>query len=344
MDLFSANVPLSSIMRAHVDRSGWLNQLSTNGIRKQWKRRFFVLRGNRLFYFKSDKPDEPVAGMVVLDHYAAIERDASYKKAIAFRLDPVKSTQPASACTTSTPSFFKMGHPVQTGAKTLFIACDTEDELFLWMENIRNTLMVQVPPSASVLESTLAKLDFEKYRKRPKDVRVPSLKVRNSEESMDSVTYAASVTSTGTAASSVRSKSPDAEDRDLLYPIAKSRFGYRGQLATQGAKKWQELSRRRSSPYLNSYGPAATTSPLAQSSQLDQADSGYYEEDHLRSRAATLNRPSFSDLSPMSRSSTLFPELDDFRAICPQDREPGETYFTLIHHEMETGEGRRMYR
>jgi len=302
MDLHQASVPLSSIMRKHVDRCGWLTFLSSNGILKAWKRRYFVLRSNRLFYFKSDKLDEPVAGMVNLDCYATISTDTSFKKTHVFRLEPRGSDA-------SKHAFFKLS---SNPGKPFIAFCDDEHDIYLWMESIRINLVRM--SNTSVLDDALAKLDFDKYRKIPKPKSTMSIKIRNSEESLDSI----AASTMESASSSIRSKSPDHEDRDLLYPIPpKHRLGYRG--LRRPVSGWaHELNRRKSSPFLSH----STTSPLAQASQL-MVD----WEDDSRPRALTLQPPAYD-------KPQLFPELHDFRVICPDDDKHGG-YLKLIHHELE---------
>ncbi|RKP12961.1 hypothetical protein BJ684DRAFT_20525, partial [Piptocephalis cylindrospora] len=73
MDLHRANVPLGSILRWNVDHAGYLTQPSGKGLRRTWKRRYYVLKGSRLFYFRSDDEEEPVEGMLDLDMYASVE-------------------------------------------------------------------------------------------------------------------------------------------------------------------------------------------------------------------------------------------------------------------------------
>ncbi|KAI9230864.1 MAG: hypothetical protein DHS80DRAFT_28317 [Piptocephalis tieghemiana] len=113
MDLHRANVPLGSILRWNVDHSGYLVQPSGKGLRRTWKRRFYVLKGSRLFYFRSDHEDEQVEGVVDLDMYASVE-PSSYpgkKKAKWGIMMTLKGSGPSSS--SSSPAH-PDGSPVMT--------------------------------------------------------------------------------------------------------------------------------------------------------------------------------------------------------------------------------------
>ncbi|CAG8539075.1 13965_t:CDS:2 [Dentiscutata heterogama] len=66
-------------MQFEDTKSGWLTKLGGNALRKTWKRRWFVLRGNSLFYYRQKDNPEP-AGVINLSTYNSVSQDSSATK------------------------------------------------------------------------------------------------------------------------------------------------------------------------------------------------------------------------------------------------------------------------
>ncbi|CAG8450728.1 6735_t:CDS:2 [Diversispora eburnea] len=60
-------------------KSGWLTKLGGNALRKTWKRRWFELRGNFLYYYRQ-KNDKKPSGVINLSTYNSISQDSTITK------------------------------------------------------------------------------------------------------------------------------------------------------------------------------------------------------------------------------------------------------------------------
>lgn len=66
-------------MQFEDSKSGWLTKLGGNALRKTWKRRWFLLRGNSLFYYRQKDNPEP-AGVINLSTYNSVSQDSTATK------------------------------------------------------------------------------------------------------------------------------------------------------------------------------------------------------------------------------------------------------------------------
>ncbi|CAJ0749979.1 20125_t:CDS:2 [Entrophospora sp. SA101] len=62
-----------------IIKSGWLTKLGGNAIRKTWKRRWFVLKGNNLYYYRDQNVKE-ASGVINLSLYNSISQDTTITK------------------------------------------------------------------------------------------------------------------------------------------------------------------------------------------------------------------------------------------------------------------------
>ncbi|RKP27501.1 hypothetical protein SYNPS1DRAFT_26849 [Syncephalis pseudoplumigaleata] len=195
MDLHRTSYPLSSVVRgSNVEKRGWLYKWSTSGLRRAWKKRYVVLKGNHLFFFKQLKDDEPVASVVDLDEYRHVWHDTQCKKSRhAFRLVP----------TTATSSASPTDHQQQQSAlslltgrhKELSFFAESADDMRAWVQLVQRKL-----PRAegNILDSVLRRLDYNKYS-RPRSSS--DLRSHSSRDSMSSGNEAPSLQMSGAGSS-----------------------------------------------------------------------------------------------------------------------------------------------
>ncbi|KAN0045061.1 hypothetical protein ACTA71_006589 [Dictyostelium dimigraforme] len=98
---------------APSDREGWLTK--QGGSIRTWRRRWFVLKGKKLFYFKS-KSDIEATGLIELEQNSFVkeEKDKDKKKKYMFT--------------------------VGTSKRVFYIFAETETDMKQWMESIKRNL------------------------------------------------------------------------------------------------------------------------------------------------------------------------------------------------------------
>lgn len=144
MDLQTSTVVLATVERGtSVDRTGWLVKLSGKAIRRSWKRRYCVLKGSILFYFKQQLPTEPVAGMINLRDYQAVIPDLTCKRSkFAFTLQPTAASNP---------------HSVQ--AKPVHFYAENADYMDFWIASL-DAKLVKLE-TRSTLDAALSRLGYQ---------------------------------------------------------------------------------------------------------------------------------------------------------------------------------------
>ncbi|KAI8051293.1 hypothetical protein BDF22DRAFT_656711 [Syncephalis plumigaleata] len=245
MDLHRTSFPLSSVVRSNVEKRGWLFKWSTSGLRRGWKKRYVVLKGNHMFFFKNLKDEEPVASVVNLDEYRNVWQDTNCKKSRhSFRVTPI------------TPAADTNKLSVITGRnKELQLFAENADEMRAWMQIIQRKL----PRSeGNILDSVLRRLDYNKYS-RPRSST--DLRSHSSCDSMNSSNDAPSLSGTGssgeetpngslTSGTPVGSPIAMASTMDLPVKPMSAMERRRMRRSTLAAGVENKLSRRRSSPLL----------------------------------------------------------------------------------------------
>lgn len=81
MKINEKNLISFSVSKSYIDREGWLGKRGE--VNKSFQKRWFVLKGNLLFYFEKKDDKEPV-GLVILEG-CTVEL-AEYEEAYAFKL------------------------------------------------------------------------------------------------------------------------------------------------------------------------------------------------------------------------------------------------------------------
>ncbi|KAI9598929.1 hypothetical protein BDF19DRAFT_410330 [Syncephalis fuscata] len=139
MDLHRTSFPLSSVVRSNVEKRGWISKWSTSGLRRGWKKRYVVLKGNHLSSLKTLK---------MTSQY--VWQDNNCKKSRhSFRLSP----------TTAPADLNKLS--IMTGrSKELQFFADNAEDMRSWIQHIQRKL-----PRAegNILDSVLRRLDYNKY-------------------------------------------------------------------------------------------------------------------------------------------------------------------------------------
>ncbi|GAM24802.1 hypothetical protein SAMD00019534_079770 [Acytostelium subglobosum LB1] len=98
---------------APSDREGWLTK--QGGAIKTWKKRWFVLKGKKLYYFKS-KTDDEATGLIEFepDSYVKEDRDKEKKKRFMFSLG--------------------------TSRRVFYIFAESETDMKQWIESIKRNM------------------------------------------------------------------------------------------------------------------------------------------------------------------------------------------------------------
>ena len=94
-----------------IDHEGWLQKLGGSGLTpKNWRRRWFVLKGPHLYYYKTAF-DVCALGLVKLRGYT-VEETADSKKQFAFQLS-------------------------KEGERTYYFIAETSEEMTRWMQVLK---------------------------------------------------------------------------------------------------------------------------------------------------------------------------------------------------------------
>jgi hypothetical protein len=245
MDLHRTSFPLSSVVRNNVEKRGWLFKWSTSGLRRGWKKRYVVLKGHHLFFFKNLKDEEPVTSVVNLDEYRNVWQDTNCKKSRhSFRITPIAPAADAN----------KLAAIIGRN-KELQLFAENPDEMRAWIQIIQRKL----PRSeGNILDSVLRRLDYNKYS-RPRSST--DLRSHSSCDSMHSNNDAPSLSGTGSSGeetpngsltSDTPVGSPVAMASSMELPIKPMSALERRRMrrTTLAAGVENKLSRRRSSPFL----------------------------------------------------------------------------------------------
>ncbi|XP_046854852.1 cytohesin-1-like isoform X2 [Xenia sp. Carnegie-2017] len=111
------------------DSEGYLTK--EGGVHKNWKRRYFILKDNCLYYFKEFKDKEP-RGIIPLENLQVREINND-KKPFCFQISASEETGGMiKACKTDSE-----GKVVEGRHESYKISCETEEERAKWMECIR---------------------------------------------------------------------------------------------------------------------------------------------------------------------------------------------------------------
>ncbi|ORY95583.1 hypothetical protein BCR43DRAFT_493223 [Syncephalastrum racemosum] len=127
-------------MSSSVSLRGWLSK-QRHGLRKSWQRRYFVLEGNILYYYKSETDTTPT-NKLLLDNYDIVT------DVIPMSIPAILKKQPSHQHT-----FLLMA---KDGAERsdMFLQAETREELETWV-----TALQQPPETTSVLDKWLERLD-----------------------------------------------------------------------------------------------------------------------------------------------------------------------------------------
>ncbi|RKP10301.1 hypothetical protein THASP1DRAFT_27939 [Thamnocephalis sphaerospora] len=295
MDLHRSSIPFSSVVRANVDKHGWLSKWSSSGLRRGWKKRYAVLKGNHLFYFKAIKDDEPVAGVINLDDYRTVWHDSNCKKSRhCFRLTPAEPRRDGNGKTTC------LSRP-----KECQFFVESGEEMRSWMQMIQRRLP---RGEGNILDSVLRRLDYDKYARPRSSSDLRSQSSRDSIASRDAPSLSGTGSSGEETANDVCSLSSGslptsspllaAADGSRIAGIAERR---RMRRATVNTAEVPKLSRRRSSPLM----PVSGSLPRSMRLHLEAAPMPEFKQ------TPSLTTPTFGVTVPMPSS----PDVADFESF-----------------------------
>ncbi|KAJ1558764.1 hypothetical protein HK096_005133 [Nowakowskiella sp. JEL0078] len=117
--------PLSPDLHPFIPTSGYLSKLQQKGVFKTWKRRFFILSPNRIYYFQTKYQTDTSLGHITLNSKSDcfVSSHSSFDGKHVFEI--------------VTP----VGDGIQT--KSVFLLCDGKDEMLNWIKGIRNAILNQ---------------------------------------------------------------------------------------------------------------------------------------------------------------------------------------------------------
>ncbi|RIB23222.1 hypothetical protein C2G38_2171943 [Gigaspora rosea] len=122
-------------MQFEDSKSGWLTKLGGNALRKTWKRRWFLLRGNSLFYYRQKDNPEP-AGVINLSTYNSVSQDSTATKKSSYCIRIEKNIRENDSIN-STLSYNSRSIKKPT---TFLVFADTESEMFEWISALEKRL------------------------------------------------------------------------------------------------------------------------------------------------------------------------------------------------------------
>ncbi|CAG8786154.1 42191_t:CDS:2, partial [Gigaspora margarita] len=122
-------------MQFEDSKSGWLTKLGGNALRKTWKRRWFLLRGNSLFYYRQKDNPEP-AGVINLSTYNSVSQDSTATKKSSYCIR-IEKTIRENDSINSTLSYNSRSIKKPT---TFLVFADTESEMFEWISALEKRL------------------------------------------------------------------------------------------------------------------------------------------------------------------------------------------------------------
>jgi hypothetical protein len=268
MDLHRSSIPFASVVRGNVEKHGWLYKWSSSGLIRTWKRRYAVIKGNHIFYFKNVKDDEPVAGVINLDDYYAVWHESNNKQSrhcfrLAARREPVS----------------KAAGILQRNKDIQFYVDDVEE-----MRNWMNAIQRHLPRNESnILDSVLSRLDYDKYlrSRNSSDLRsqsscdsmassngAPPLSANSSSSSEETPADRTSIRSGSIGCPGLSPSSSISEDTRLSGPGERRRV----RRATVNAAGTRELSHRRSSPIISNSSTQGRRQPGFHLGELPMPD------------------------------------------------------------------------
>eukprot|EP01126_Amoeba_proteus_P012707 TRINITY_DN1524_c0_g1_i8.p1 TRINITY_DN1524_c0_g1~~TRINITY_DN1524_c0_g1_i8.p1 ORF type:complete len:378 (-),score=76.50 TRINITY_DN1524_c0_g1_i8:842-1975(-) len=109
---------VSCVSLSPADKDGWLTK--QGGSYKNWKRRWFILKGENIYYFKTKK-DSDMTGVIPLTKESFVKRDPTSKKKNCFAVGTVKRV------------YFMFPDPDRPG--------DTEE----WIQKIQSVIQSIIP-------------------------------------------------------------------------------------------------------------------------------------------------------------------------------------------------------
>ena len=143
------------------DREGFLHKKGE--VNKGFQKRFFVLRGNLLFYFEKKQDREPV-GVIILEN-CRIE-----------------------LCANETSSYFAFQIVFEgVGTRTYVLAAETEDERKLWMTKLTHAEHICIQTVVKDLEKRLADLQLKEASMTTEVCSESSSESENVEESDEDI-------------------------------------------------------------------------------------------------------------------------------------------------------------
>ncbi|RUS17292.1 hypothetical protein BC937DRAFT_90158 [Endogone sp. FLAS-F59071] len=190
-----------SYSRTPSNASGWLTKQSSSGFRKTWHKRWFVLKGDELQYFKTEEDPNP-HGIIDLNLYNPAMQDPSFKK--------------------SRYAFILLPRVVSVDRKPHVIFADSFDEMNHWIKAMQNRL-----GERSVLDKWLERLDLNTFSStdhtRPRNQKAlsPTFSIATSDSSSkprglrknrSNTSISSSSSSITTAESSLSSEGTFADD------------------------------------------------------------------------------------------------------------------------------------
>ncbi|CAG8631811.1 23756_t:CDS:2 [Cetraspora pellucida] len=183
-------------------KSGWLTKLGGNALRKTWKRRWFVLRGNSLYYYRQKNNSEP-AGVLNLSTYNSVSQDPSVTKKSSYCIRIEKIVRENDSIN-STLSYNKK-------PTTLIVFADTESEMIEWISVLEKRL-----GGRNIVDIVLDRLELSHnvHRRQASYSSLSSFYSRNSG-------FGSSTCST--SASTLSSRRPSLESLSLDTPSLNSR-------------------------------------------------------------------------------------------------------------------------
>lgn len=127
-------VPVKSLVNPQIE--GWLKKLTT---KKDWKKRYFVLKDKTLYYYSSPQ-DRKASGLISLQNYAAKPTNLQAKDAKywAFELYSTAKVVPKSP---------RKENPEHTN---FILRCENEQEMHTWLAAIRGDNAPKLAPQAAV--------------------------------------------------------------------------------------------------------------------------------------------------------------------------------------------------
>ncbi|PRP85288.1 ankyrin repeat-containing protein [Planoprotostelium fungivorum] len=127
--ILNDEIKMDGAMYATAEKKGWLTKQAGGQI-KTWKRRWFVLDHNILYYFKT--PQGEPAGIIPLENIRVVRADAKKK----YCLQLTDSTgQEIKSCKINEDGSVVRGHHA-----VYYIAAQSEEDLTSWMNAITNSV------------------------------------------------------------------------------------------------------------------------------------------------------------------------------------------------------------